>query len=78
MRILAVEDDEVLGEAICQRFTKMGHEPTRLESEALGLKVIGFLIILFILAFMLKTRAESLLNNLLCLLFSKCFSEYPR
>ncbi|MEI8641604.1 response regulator [Pseudoalteromonas sp. Hal099] len=24
MRILAVEDDEVLGEAICQRFTKMG------------------------------------------------------
>ncbi|WP_283710021.1 cytochrome c1 [Pseudoalteromonas prydzensis] len=29
-------------------------EPTRLESEALGLKVIGFLIILFILAFMLK------------------------
>jgi ubiquinol-cytochrome c reductase cytochrome c1 subunit len=29
-------------------------EPTRLESEALGIKVIGFLIILFILAFMLK------------------------
>lgn len=24
MRILAVEDDEVLGEAICQRFTKLG------------------------------------------------------
>ena len=29
-------------------------EPSRLESEALGLKVIGFLVILFILAFMLK------------------------
>ena len=29
-------------------------EPTRLESEALGIKVIGFLVILFILAFMLK------------------------
>ncbi|WP_404342481.1 cytochrome c1 [Pseudoalteromonas mariniglutinosa] len=29
-------------------------EPSRLESEALGIKVIGFLIILFILAFMLK------------------------
>jgi ubiquinol-cytochrome c reductase cytochrome c1 subunit len=29
-------------------------EPSRLESEALGIKVIGFLIILFILAFLLK------------------------
>ena len=29
-------------------------EPSRLESEALGLKIIGFLVILFILAFMLK------------------------
>jgi ubiquinol-cytochrome c reductase cytochrome c1 subunit len=29
-------------------------EPTRLESEALGIKVLGFLVILFILAFMLK------------------------
>ena len=29
-------------------------EPSRLESEALGIKVIGFLVILFILAFMLK------------------------
>jgi ubiquinol-cytochrome c reductase cytochrome c1 subunit len=29
-------------------------EPSRLESEALGLNVIGFLVILFILAFMLK------------------------
>ncbi len=29
-------------------------EPSRLESEALGFKVIGFLVILFILAFMLK------------------------
>ncbi|WP_105180124.1 cytochrome c1 [Pseudoalteromonas sp. T1lg21] len=29
-------------------------EPSRLESEAIGIKVIGFLVILFILAFMLK------------------------
>lgn len=29
-------------------------EPTRLESEALGIKVLGFLVILFILAFLLK------------------------
>jgi len=29
-------------------------EPTRLESEALGIKVLGFLVIQFILAFMLK------------------------
>ena len=29
-------------------------EPSRLESKALGIKVLGFLFILFILAFLLK------------------------